>query len=320
MIYFPLTHTLKKANEMKGQILNILRKEKTVISGETLSDQLGISRVSIWKHIKKLKGLGYQIDATPKGYQLIRSPDALYPWEFTERSWTVHYFDEIPSTMDAARDLARKNCPNFTVVIAGRQKAGRGRMKRVWLSSEGGLYFTIVLRPHLPPVLSYRINYAASMVLAKTIRQMYKIDAMVKWPNDILVNGKKIAGLLSEMEAESDRITYLNVGLGINVNNDPTISEPGASSLKNILGKEISRKQLLSEFLDRYERRLTSRSLDSVVSEWKTYAATLNRRVKVVTNHEVSEGLAMDVDENGALILALEDGTIKKIVYGDCFH
>jgi BirA family biotin operon repressor/biotin-[acetyl-CoA-carboxylase] ligase len=305
---------------MKGQILNILRKEKTVISGETLSDQLGVSRVSIWKHIKKLQELGYQIDATSKGYQLIRSPDALYPWEFTGRRSTVHFFDEIPSTMDTARDLARKNCPNFTVVIAGRQKAGRGRMKRVWLSSEGGLYFTIVLRPHMPPVLSYRINYAASMVLAKTIRQMYKIDAVVKWPNDILVNGKKIAGLLSEMEAESDRITYLNVGLGINVNNDPTISEPGASSLKNILGKEISRKQLLSEFLDRYEHRLTNRSLDSVVSEWKTYAATLNRRVKVVTNHEVSEGLAVDVDENGALILALEDGTIKKIVHGDCFH
>jgi len=305
---------------MKGQILNILGKEKTVISGETLSDQLGISRVSIWKHIKKLQGLGYQIDATPKGYQLIRSPDAPYPWEFTGRRSTVHFFDEIPSTMDTARDLARKNCPNFTVVIAGRQKAGRGRMKRVWRSSEGGLYFTIVLRPHMPPVLSYRINYAASMVLAKTIRQMYKIDAVVKWPNDILVNGKKIAGLLSEMEAESDRITYLNVGLGINVNNDPTISEPGASSLKNILGKEISRKQLLSEFLDRYEHRLTNRSLDSVVSEWKTYAATLNRRVKVVTNHEVSEGLAVDVDENGALILALEDGTIKKIVHGDCFH
>ncbi|UCD31723.1 MAG: biotin--[acetyl-CoA-carboxylase] ligase [Desulfobacterales bacterium] len=305
---------------MKGQILNIFRKEKRVISGETLSDQLGISRVSIWKHIKKLQELGYQIAATTKGYQLIRSPDALYPWEFTDRRSTVHFFDEIPSTMDVARDLARKNCPNFTVVIAGRQTAGRGRMQRFWLSSEGGLYFTIVLRPPIPPVLSYRINYAASMVLAKTIRQLYNIDAMVKWPNDILVNGKKIAGLLSEMEAESDRITYLNVGLGINVNNDPTITEPGASSLKIILGKELSRKQLLTEYLDRYEHRIINRSLERVVAEWKTYAATLNRRVKVVTKQETSEGLAVDVDENGALVLALDDGTIKKIIYGDCFH
>ncbi|UCD90954.1 MAG: biotin--[acetyl-CoA-carboxylase] ligase [Desulfobacterales bacterium] len=305
---------------MKGQILNIFRKEKRVISGETLSDQLGISRVSIWKHIKKLQELGYQIAATTKGYQLIRSPDALYPWEFTDRRSTVHFFDEIPSTMDVARDLARKNCPNFTVVIAGRQTAGRGRMQRFWLSSEGGLYFTIVLRPPIPPVLSYRINYAASMVLAKTIRQLYNIDAMVKWPNDILVNGKKIAGLLSEMEAESDRITYLNVGLGINVNNDPTITEPGASSLKIILGKELSRKQLLTEYLDRYEHRIINRSLERVVAEWKTYAATLNRRVKVVTNQETSKGLAVDVDENGALVLALDDGTIKKIIYGDCFH
>lgn len=304
---------------MKGQILSILRKEKAVASGETLSAHCGVSRVSIWKHIKKLQALGYKIEATPKGYRLVNSPDALYPWEFTSRTSAVHFFDEVTSTMDVARGLAMKNCPDFTIVIAERQTAGRGRMKRVWLSPGGGLYFTIVLRPPVPPVLSYRINYAASMILAKTIRRIYNIEAVVKWPNDILVDDKKIAGLLSEMEAESDRVTYLNVGIGINVNNDPPV-EPMASSLKRIVGREISRKQLLSEFLDRFEDRINSRPLNNVISEWKAYAVTLNRRVKIVTNHEVSEGLAVDVDENGALMLALEDGSLKKILYGDCFH
>lgn len=305
---------------MKGKILNILRKEKSVVSGETLSDQLKISRVSIWKHINKLKALGYQIKATAKGYRLISSPDTPFPWEFTSRTPAIRHFDEVTSTMDVAKDLARKHCPDFTVVVAERQTTGRGRMQRNWLSTEGGLYFTIVLRPPIPPVLSYRINYAASMVLANTLRRLYPIDARVKWPNDILVDGKKIAGLLAEMEAESDRITYLNVGIGINVNNDPTVSEPGASSLKRILGKGISRKQLLSEFLDRFESRIVDRPLNHVIPEWKACTVTLNRRVRIVTTHEVSEGIAMDVDDNGALILALDDGTVKRIMYGDCFH
>lgn len=305
---------------MKGKILNILRTEKTVVSGETLSAQLQISRVSIWKHINKLKALGYRIETTAKGYRLISSPDVPFPWELTKRASTIHYFDEVTSTMDIAKDLAKKHCPNLTVVVAERQKAGRGRMQRTWLSAAGGLYFTIVLRPPIPPVLSYRISYAASMILANTIRRMCRIDAGVKWPNDILVDGKKIAGLLSEMTAESDRINYLNVGIGINVNNDPTPDEPGASSLKRILGENISRKQLLSEFLDRFESRITNRPLHHVISEWKACTVTLNRRVRIVTTHDVAEGLAIDVDANGALILALDDGTVKQVMYGDCFH
>jgi len=305
---------------MKKHILSILREEKAIVSGETLSAHLGISRVSIWKHIKKLHSLGYNIEATSKGYRLINSPDALYPWEFTGRESKIHYFEEVTSTMDVARDMARNNCPDFTVVIAGQQRKGRGRMKRIWLSSKGGLYFTIVLRPQIPPALCYRFSFAASMVLARTLRRLYEIEAVVKWPNDILVNGKKISGLLSEMEAETDMVAYVNIGVGINVNNDPTSSEPMASSLKKMLGEEIPRKQLLSEFLDEYEFLLQSRALNDVISEWKKYTVTLNRHVKIVTRNEESEGLALDVDENGALLLKLEDGTVKKIIHGDCFH
>jgi BirA family biotin operon repressor/biotin-[acetyl-CoA-carboxylase] ligase len=305
---------------MKGQILKILRAERAAVSGEMLSSQLGVSRVSIWKHIKKLQEFGYDIKATSKGYRLISAPDVTYPWEFANRESKTHYFDEVTSTMDIARDLARKDCPHFTVVIAGCQKKGRGRLKRVWLSSEGGLYFTVVLRPQIPPVLSSRVNFAASMIMARTLRRMFKIDARVKWPNDILVDDRKLSGMLSEMEAEADMITFINIGMGINVNNDPTSNEPMAISIKEILGKEIPRKQLLSEFLDEFENRLNNASLDNVISEWKRYTVNLNRRVRIVTTRDVSEGLAMDVDENGALVLKLADGSFKKVIYGDCFH
>ena len=305
---------------MKGQILKILRAENDVVSGETFSSHLGISRVSVWKHIKKLREVGYHIQATPKGYRLISTHDSIYPWEFGDREAKIHYFEEVTSTMDVARNLARNHCPDFSVVIAGHQKKGRGRLKRTWLSSEGGLYFTIILRPQIPPALSSRVNFAASMILALTLSKMFRIDAMIKWPNDILVHGRKVAGLLSEMEAESDIITYINIGIGINVNNDPTSREPMATSLKKILGRNISRKQLLSEFLDHFEYRINNMTLDNVISEWKSYTMTIGRHVKIVTLHDDSEGLAMDVDENGALILKLADGSIKKIVYGDCFH
>jgi BirA family biotin operon repressor/biotin-[acetyl-CoA-carboxylase] ligase len=305
---------------MKGQILKILRAESDVVSGERLSAYLKISRVSVWKHIKKLREFGYHIQATPKGYRMINDPDVLYPWEFGDRELKIHYFDKVTSTMDVAGNLARNNAPHFTVVIAGRQSKGRGRLKRTWVSSQGGLYFTIILRPQIPPVLSSRVNFAASMILARTLRNMFHIDATVKWPNDILVHEKKVSGLLSEMEAETDRVKFINIGMGVNVNNDPTPHEPTATSLKKILGRNISRKQLLSGFLDEFEHRMNNGTLDKVISEWKTYAMTIGRQVTIVTPNDKFKGIAMDVDDTGALMLKLADGSIEKIVYGDCFH
>jgi len=305
---------------MKSQILHTLRNEKGVVSGETLSSELGISRVSIWKHISRLRESGYNVIATPKGYQLISSPDVPFPWEFPKRELKIHYFPAVTSTMDIAKDLARKDCPDFTVVVAGCQKKGRGRMKRVWLSAEGGLYFTIILRPQISPAMSFKINFLASLVLAQILRDMFGIKAMVKWPNDVLVDGKKISGMLSEMEAEVDMINFLNIGLGINVNNDPESEEPMATSLKKVIGRKILKTELLARYLDEFEKQLNNVTLDNVVSEWKQYTSTLNKYVRIVVNHEVSEGFAVDVDENGALVLKLEDGSMQRVIYGDCFH
>ncbi|MGD8523457.1 MAG: biotin--[acetyl-CoA-carboxylase] ligase [Desulfobacterales bacterium] len=305
---------------MKGKILNILRFEKGIVSGETLSASLGISRVSIWKHIQKLSQLGYQIQTTPKGYQLMKSPDIPFSWELPGREANVHYFDEVTSTMEIAKDLAHKGCPNFTVVIAGCQKKGRGRLDRDWVSDPGGLYFTVVLRPQIPVILSSRLNFLASITLARIFREAYEVDARVKWPNDILVNDRKISGMLTEVEAEADRVNFINIGIGINVNNDPSRSVAQASSLKKILGKQISRKELLSRFLDEFESGMQQVNFDCIVSEWKKFTVTLNRHVRIITNQETSEGLAVDVDDNGGLILKMDDGSLKKILYGDCFH
>jgi BirA family biotin operon repressor/biotin-[acetyl-CoA-carboxylase] ligase len=305
---------------MKGKILNILRLEKGIVSGETLSASLGVSRVSIWKHIQKLSQLGYQIQTTPKGYQLLDCPDTPFSWEMPGREASVHYFDEVASTMEIAKDLAHKGCEDFTVVIAGRQKKGRGRLNRAWMSDPGGLYFTVVLRPQIPILFSTRVSFLASMTLARILREAYDVDAGVKWPNDILVNDCKISGMLTEMEAEADRVNFINIGIGINVNNDPSRSVAQACSLKEILGRQISRKELLSRFLDEFESRMQQVDFDSIVSEWKKNTITLNRPVRIVTNQETSEGIAVDVDDDGALILKTADGCLKKILYGDCFH
>jgi BirA family biotin operon repressor/biotin-[acetyl-CoA-carboxylase] ligase len=304
----------------KGLLLKELRSQREIISGEQLSATLGISRVSVWKHIHKLQELGYRIMSTPNGYRLIDSPDIPFPWEFSDHDYNLLYYPEVSSTMDTAKELARKDCPDFTVVVAGRQTRGRVRLKRQWLSDDGGLYFTLVLRPDIPVLLSSRVNFLASLTLARVLRELFQIDAAVKWPNDILVDGHKISGMLSELEAETDRVLFISIGMGINVNNDPSGVEPGASSLKKITGREISKKMLLARFLAEFEERIKRADFENVISEWKRYTVTLNRRVKIVTHKEVSEGLAVDVEQDGALILELADGTRKKIVYGDCFH
>jgi BirA family biotin operon repressor/biotin-[acetyl-CoA-carboxylase] ligase len=305
---------------MKDRILKILKQDKTVVSGQSISAQLGISRVSVWKHIQKLQALGYDIPATASGYRLENSPDIPYPWEFPGWESRLIYHPELPSTMAVAKELARNDCPHFTTVIAGRQISGRGRLNRFWLSEEGGLYFTMVLRPDLPPVLSFRVSFLASVTLARTLNEIFNIDARVKWPNDILVSERKISGMLSELEAESDRLAFINIGLGINVNNDPSALQPTATSIKEILGREVSKKDILFRYLDAFEKQMQIAAFDRVIQDWKQYAATLNRDVRVVTNKEVFTGRAIDVDDTGALILKGADGSLQKILYGDCFH
>ncbi len=305
---------------MKSQLLNILNQNNEFISGETLSQHLGVSRVAIWKHIQKLQACGYDIHSGPKGYRIVRSPDTPYPWEIPERESRIHYFETAASTMDIARGLARKGCPDFTIVIAETQTSGRGRMDRNWFSPEGGLYFTLVLRPHIPPVMSPLVNFCTAFVLTRTLQEFCGVEARVKWPNDVLIHGRKVSGMLSEMEAADDQVSFVNIGIGINMNNDLPSDLPSATSIKNISGKTCSRKAFLSEFLDRLENRIHQPDMAKVIEEWKSCSATLGQQVRIVSHQGVTKGKAVDVDPNGALLVRTADGTIKKIYYGDCIH
>jgi len=305
---------------MKSKLLNILKDNSKPVSGEILSKSLGISRVAVWKHIHKLQDCGYEIESGPTGYLLRNSPDIPYAWEFPQRKAQIHYFDQLNSTMDSARQMARQGCPDLTVVIAGTQTHGRGRMDRNWESQEGGLYFTLILRPDIPAVMSPRVNFATSLVLVHTLNDVCSIDARVKWPNDILVQGQKIAGMLSEMEAAEDRVAYINIGIGINMNNQPPSDLPTATSVCLLTGEPVSRKHFVAEFLDRLETKMLQQDFSTVIDEWKSISATLGQEVRVVSRHAVTEGMAMDVDPNGALIVEAHNGELKTIYYGDCFH
>jgi BirA family biotin operon repressor/biotin-[acetyl-CoA-carboxylase] ligase len=159
-------------------------------------------------------------------------------------------------------------------------------------------------------------------MLCRTIRKWTGLNAAVKWPNDILVDGRKLSGMLSEMEAEAEMVSFITVGIGINVNNDPTVHEPNACSLHQLLGKPVCRKSLLSLYLDELQAYLDAADskLENTISEWKELTCTLGRRVSVVTPLETSSGVALDVDPTGALILELPDGFRKKVLYGDCMN
>ena len=304
---------------MKSQILKLLRESGDVISGNALCARLGTSRVAVWKHIQKLQEVGYDIESGARGYRLRSSPDSLHPWEFEDREERVVYVPETPSTMDLAKELARKGCPAFTTVVAGLQTQGRGRLRRAWSSEEGGLYFTVVLRPRIPVLWSSRVNFLASLTLAGILKEVYGVDAGLKWPNDILVQGCKLCGLLAEMESEGDQVNFINIGVGLNVNNDPPSVVPPAVSLKALMGRAIPRREILSMFLDKLERSIAAEPWETVIFDWKARSVTLNRLVRIVTAKDDVSGFAVDVDENGALLLRQPDGAIRTVFHGDCF-
>jgi BirA family biotin operon repressor/biotin-[acetyl-CoA-carboxylase] ligase len=304
---------------MKSQILQLLRESGDRVSGNTLCGRLGTSRVAVWKHIQKLQEMGYDIESGARGYRLRSSPDSLHPWEFPGREERVVYLPDVASTMDVAKELARKGCAAFTTVVAGRQTQGRGRLRRVWSSEEGGLYFTVVLRPPIPVLWSSRVNFLASLTLAGILREGYGVEAGLKWPNDILVQGSKLCGLLAEMESEGDQVNFINIGIGLNVNNDPSTVEPPAVSLKGLLGRAVPRREILSRFLDELERGIAAEAWETVIAAWKARSVTLSRPVRIVTAKEEVSGLAVDVDENGALLLRQPDGSIRTVIHGDCF-
>jgi BirA family biotin operon repressor/biotin-[acetyl-CoA-carboxylase] ligase len=305
---------------LKGQILKALRERSGYLSGETLSEQLGVSRVSIWKHIHSLRKDGYVIEASSRGYRLISSPDLLLPYEFPDLEQEIHYFPEIGSTMDAARELAKKGAKEGTIVIAEAQTRGRGRLSREWLSPEGGIYFTLILRPRISPAYAPRINLMVAVAVAATIRKLLGLKAELKWPNDVLIEGRKVCGILAEIDAETDVINFVNVGIGINANTSIPQFEKTATSLKDVLGREISRKDFLRALLVEIERWRPLLMKVDLLEEWKKLSATLKKDVRIMSLGEEVLGQAIAIDATGALILKGKDGSLRTVLVGDCIH
>jgi len=305
---------------MRATILRFLRNRGEEVSGEVLSKELGTSRVSIWKHISGLREAGYVIEASSRGYRLVSSPDLLLGCEFPEWEKKFQHFTTIGSTMDVARELAGRGAEAGTVVVAESQNSGRGRLSREWFSPRGGIYFTLILRPEIAPAYAPRLNLMASVAVAKTLRTLLGLDARLKWPNDVLIEGRKVCGILAEMGAEMDAVKFINIGVGINANLAIARYGAKAASLKEFKGTQVSRKDIFGSLLEELLRQQTLLTTGALLEEWKNLSATLNREVRIETMGGEIVGRAVDIDSNGALIIKGKDGSLKTAIAGDCFH
>ncbi len=302
------------------RVLAALRESETTVSGETLSRQLGISRVAIWKHVRELRRQGYGIESSPRGYSLVSTPDLLLPGEFPGWESHVHHLVEIESTMPLARELARSGADEGTVVVAERQTQGRGRLGRTWVSPSGGIYLTAITRPRVAPAVAPRANLFASVAVATTLQTMLNVPARVKWPNDVLIDGKKVCGILSEMEAESDTVHYINVGIGMNVNIPVGDAVPDSISLTELVGKPVDRVQLTRELVTRLLQYLRELDSPAILEAWKEMSDTLGRQVCIQQGERQVKGLAVDIADSGALIVRAADGANSTVFAGDCLY
>jgi len=314
---------------LDDKILNYFKKhEEGYVSGEDLSHELGISRAGVWKHIESLREEGYEIEAFPHlGYRLISIPDRLTEIELKWQLKTdiiarkIYSYKETSSTNDAAYHLAASGEKEGSVVIAESQTAGRGRMGRFWVSPKSkGAYFSVILRPDILPKEVSSITLFSALSVAKTIREMANLAAFIKWPNDVLINNKKICGILTEMNAETDKINFVIIGIGININTKEELLPKGATSIMEAQGAEISRIELVKGIfknLDKYYKLFNSGQIAEIIREYKEFSNFLGKRIQVAYHDAKLEGYAIDVDKEGALILRMDSGLNERVLAGD---
>ncbi len=315
----------------KDKILNILRSSRSAfISGEDLARKIGISRTMVWKHIRSLERDGFGIDAVPsQGYRIVFEPDILRQHEIKTRLKTrvigkeIHIFSEISSTNTRAMEMALAKAQEGTVVIAEMQTGGKGRLGRKWISPKGNLYLSVILRPKIPLHKAPLITLMGAVVVASAIRKVCQVHAVIKWPNDLLISGKKVCGLLTEMSAEQDRIRHIVLGIGVDVNMDlevmPADIRKSVTSLKSETRQKINRTVLLREILRDLDHwyRVILHDPDEVLKEWKKLNVTIGSWIAVSGAGEVLEGLAQGLDTEGRLLVKCDDGTIRTVAAGD---
>lgn len=297
------------------------------VSGPALAEQLGVSRAAVWKHVEALREAGLPVESTDEGYAVVGDPGYGAPGIAygLDAPYEVEFHDAHPSTNDRARELAREGATDV-VVVADEQTAGRGRLDRGWTGPPGGVYASVLCRPDRPPAEAPLFTLAAAVAVTRATREA-GVDAGIKWPNDVVVpgsdradagrGGAKLAGVLTEMEGEADRIGWLVVGTGVNANVDADGLPAGATSLRDERGGDVDRRRFLQRVIEEFHA--LREAPDAVLPAWRDHALTLGRRVRVETPDRVVEGEAVDVRFPGGLVVETADGT-ETVHAGDCEH
>ena len=317
------------------KVLKFLKShEDDFLSGQDLSDVLKISRVAVWKHIKTIKSLGYKIESKQKlGYRLVKNSEKLLPWEITEGLKTqtvgkkVYYFDTVDSTQNYAIEISKKKNESGSVVISQRQTAGRGRMNRKWITIKGGLSMSVVLHPKFDASVSTLFPMAASLALATAIQKTINIKPNVKWPNDVVIKGKKVAGMIVDASIQSNLIESMVLGVGINFKVDTKHLERQLKKTENFYGVASLLKvndstnplEMIQNFLSELEKiiaLLDRGETNKIIQRWEKISSTIGKKVSVKTNNGTITGIAKKINSDGSLNI-VKNGKIQRLLVGD---
>ena len=315
----------------KTKILKILRNTDGYLSGQELCEQLGISRTAVWKYMKQLKEEGYEIKSVHnKAYCLMEVPVVLGESEIKSRMETqsvgqrVYFYEKIDSTNTQAKRLAEEDAPSGTLVVSDCQVKGKGRRGRVWTSPKGeAIYMTILLRPQIRPDRASMVTLVMGLSVVQAIRNVLGLETSIKWPNDVVLNRKKLVGILTEMSAQMDYIEYLVIGTGINANMTAFSEElkDKATSLRMEMGRPVNRAALIAESMKCFEKNYEifekTQDLSGLMEDYQAVLANLNQPVRVLEpGHEYS-GIARGINEKGELLVEREDGTVTAVYSGE---
>ena len=319
------------------KIISLLKSHKSeYISGQDLSDVLKISRVAVWKHIERIRSLGYKIESKQQsGYKLTGISDLLLPWEITENLKTkfigkrVYYFDSIDSTQNFALKIASKDNENGTVIISKKQTGGKGRMKRKWFSPVGGIWMSIVIHPDFDISSTTLVPIATSLALCKAIEKTTKTKPELKWPNDITIKGKKVGGILVDTSIQSNKIESLVLGIGINFKikqeklKKIIVNSPNYYGATTLVKKNESALHLVQQFL--YELEVIFQWINSgltkkIIYEWTKRSSTIGKNISIINDKKIVTGKAIKIDNDGALIISKNKQTTRILIGDVTYH
>ena len=316
---------------MKTEILRYLKEADGYISGQELCERFQVSRTAVWKVVRQLEAEGYEIEAVRnRGYRLKTAGDILSQAEILSSirgSWAgreILYLDEVDSTNTAAKKAAENGAVHGTLVVSERQTGGKGRRGRAWDSPRGtGIFMTLILRPNMAPVHASMLTLVAALAVADGIRECTGAESLIKWPNDIVMSGKKICGILTEMSADPDRINYVAVGIGINVNMEefPEEIRGVAASIFTETGKKTKRSLLISAVMAAFERYyevfMKTTDMSGLLEDYNGKLANCGRTVRVLDPAGEYSGTAIGIDREGELLVEMEDTTVRRVLSGE---